>query len=58
MFQPKSTYHQAVIIFERITHALVTIGAQLTDVVRVRMFVLVLHRGFIFLLIDLSLVLT
>jgi len=46
MFQPKSTYHQAVIVFERITNALVTIGAQLTDVVRIRMFVLVFYIHF------------
>ncbi|CAF0897194.1 unnamed protein product [Rotaria sordida] len=36
---PESTYHQAVIIFERITDALLTIGAQLTDIVRIRMFI-------------------
>ncbi|CAF0889287.1 unnamed protein product [Adineta ricciae] len=37
---PTSTYNQAVVIFERIRHALTTIGAQLTDVVRVRMFII------------------
>ncbi|CAF4426841.1 unnamed protein product, partial [Adineta steineri] len=37
---PESSYHQAVIIFERITNALVTIGAKVTDIVRVRMFII------------------
>ncbi|UJR20479.1 hypothetical protein I4U23_023607 [Adineta vaga] len=40
VLHPSSTYHQAVVIFERIKHALITIGAQLTDVVRIRMFII------------------
>ncbi|CAF1373032.1 unnamed protein product [Adineta steineri] len=40
VLHPESSYHQAVIIFERITNALVTIGAKVTDIVRVRMFII------------------
>ncbi|CAF1307512.1 unnamed protein product [Rotaria magnacalcarata] len=39
VLHPESAYHQTVIIFERITNALLRMGAQITDIVRVRMFV-------------------
>ena len=38
-FQPSSAYKQSVVIFNRTADALQTLGAQLADVVRVRMFV-------------------